>query len=501
VSAGAHPPGTAASPPIVQLNDVTAVRGGGEVAVRDLRWTIRDGETWAVVGPVGSGKTALAETLLGRHHLRSGTLDWPLIDRLRATGRCVGWPADVVHLVAFKEESAAFSYVKHYYQQRFNFIETQDDLTLAEFLRAGTDASDADLRSATERFGVADLLPLSLIKLSNGQMRRARLAHALLAKPELLILDEPFLGLDVSGRDDVAELLGGLVRDGLRLVLITRPEMIPSWVTHLLAMNGLTAAWQGQRSDFRPSVAGLCEAGPRGRAFAGPASQRPATEEIIGLRHVNVAYGDRPILRDLSWTVRTGERWAVLGPNGSGKTTLLSLVCADHPQAYSNEVYLFGRRRGTGESIWEIKRRIGLVSPELHLYFTTPLTAFEVAATGFFDVLTYRPTTPEQTATVRRLLGEFGVAALGDRPFARISTGEQRLVLLVRALVKEPPLLILDEPFQALDDEGVRRARAWIDRNVRPDQTLIFVSHHADEIPATVTRRLRLSDGQIVETM
>jgi molybdate transport system ATP-binding protein len=191
----------------------------------------------------------------------------------------------------------------------------------------------------------------------------------------------------------------------------------------------------------------------------------------------------------------------VLGPNGSGKTTLLSLICADHPQAYSNEVYLFGRRRGTGESIWEIKRRIGLVSPELHLYFTAPLTAFETAATGFFDVVTYRPTAPDHAATVRRLFEEFGIAGLADRPFARLSTGEQRLVLLVRALVKEPPLLILDEPFQALDDDAIERARTWLDRNVRPDQTLLFVSHHADEIPRTVTRRLRLVAGNVTENV
>jgi molybdate transport system ATP-binding protein len=298
----------------------------------------------------------------------------------------------------------------------------------------------------------------------------------------------------------VADLLGDLIRGGPAIVLITRAETLPVWVTHILAMDRLTSAWQGRREGFRPSVAGLSEGRPRvPTGHAEPASVRPATEDIIELRHVNVAYGDRPILRDVSWTVRAGERWAVLGPNGSGKTTLLSLICADHPQAYGNEVYLFGRRRGSGESIWEIKRQIGLVSPELHLYFTAPLTAFETAATGLFDVLTYRPTTPELSATVRRLFAEFGIGALADRPFARLSTGEQRLVLLVRALVKEPPLLILDEPFQGLDDNGIERAREWLDRRLRPEQTLIFVSHYAGELPETVTRRLRLSDGQIAD--
>src|SRR5205807_8399212 len=124
-----------------------------------------------------------------------------------------------------------------------------------------------------------------------------------------------------------------------------------------------------------------------------------------------------------NWTVRAGERWAVVGPNGSGKTTLLSLLCGDHPQAYSNDVRLFGRRRGTGESIWDVKRNVGLVSPELHLYFTQPLSAERAIATGFFDVLTDQPTTPEQQTAVRDLMAEFGIAHLAGRSFRTLSTG------------------------------------------------------------------------------
>jgi molybdate transport system ATP-binding protein len=220
---------------------------------------------------------------------------------------------------------------------------------------------------------------------------------------------------------------------------------------------------------------------------------------VIALRDVTVSYGGRAVLDRVSWTVRRGERWALLGPNGSGKSTLLSLVCGDHPQAYGNDVSVFGRRRGTGESIWDVKRRIGLVSPELHLYFTHPMTARTAAATGFFDVVTPRPTTPEQNAAVGRLFAEFGLSDVANRPFARLSTGQQRLVLLVRALVKEPELLILDEPFQGLDRPAVDHARAWLDANPDAAQTLIFVSHYPDEVPASVTRTLRLDAGRVAE--
>jgi molybdate transport system ATP-binding protein len=480
--------------PLIVFDNATAVRLGGEVGLRDLTWTVREGQTWAVVGPVGSGKTTLAETILGRHRIQTGTVAWPLLDAVRANGRPAAWPSDAFHLVSFKEESWLFSYARHYYQQRFNFVEPHDDLTLGAFLRSGTAASDESIRLAAGHLGVGDLLPLSFIKLSNGQVRRARIAKALLANPELLILDEPFLGLDTAGREALTDLLGGLMRQGTRVMLVTRPDALPTWVTHILELDRLAVRWQGPRSVFLERLSQETDPPPA----SPPANATPMAEPVIEMRHVNVVYGDRHVLRDVCWTVRAGERWAVLGPNGSGKTTLLSLICGDHPQAYANDVRLFGRRRGTGESIWEIKRRIGLVSPELHLYYSEPLTATEVAATGFFDVLAYRLTTPDQDATVRALFEHFAITDLGSRPFTRLSTGEQRLVLLIRALVKQPPLLILDEPFQGLDEDALCRARTWLDTRLRPQQTLLFVSHVAEEIPRTVNRVLRLEEGRVV---
>ena len=216
-------------------------------------------------------------------------------------------------------------------------------------------------------------------------------------------------------------------------------------------------------------------------------------EPVIELRSVTVAHGGRTILKDINWTVRAGERWAVFGPNGSGKTTLLSLLCGDHPQAYANDVRLFGRRRGTGESIWDLKNRIGLLSPEFHLYFSEPLNAERVAATGFFDGVADRPTSPEQNRAVQKLFDEFRITHLNGRPFRQLSTGEQRLVLLVRALVKRPELLILDEPFQSLDGATMRHARDWLDCNLGADQTFLFVTHFEEELPAFIGQRLELT--------
>jgi molybdate transport system ATP-binding protein len=486
---------------LFRLDRATVVRPTGEIVFVDLSWTIREGEVWAVVGPVGSGKTALTDVLMGRLRVEAGTVEWPLVDQLRAAGRAIAWPAEIVGRVGFKEESRHFSYGRHYYQQRFNFIEPEDDLTLDQFLHAGTSVPEDVLQRVTTRLGISDLRPLSFIKLSNGQTRRARIARALVAHPEILILDEPFVGLDAEGREEVHAILRELVADGTRLILIMPPETLPEWITHVIELNDrrVTCVGPVQRPVGQVSQPALQdETGSVGQVRK-PVLQNPVrSEPVIELRNVNVTYGGTSILQDVTWTVQAGERWAVLGPNGSGKTTLLSLICGDHPQAYSNDVTVFGRRRGSGESIWVVKRRIGFVSPEVHLYFTEPLAAQRVAATGYFDVLVPRPTTPEQDAVIRELFAYFDVADLANRPFGRLSTGQQRIVLLIRALVKDPPLLILDEPFQTLDSVAADRARAWIDDRLPADRTVLFVTHNEAELPRSVTRRLRLREGQVL---
>jgi len=459
------------SEPLVVLDGVTIRRGGRDV-LRDFSWTIREGEAWAITGPIGSGKTTLAETLLGKHFASEGHMDWPILSK-----RAGAYPSQVIRHVAFQENSRLFNYAGHYYQQRFEFADADEPLSLAEFLVGGA-GLQTGLDEAARQLGIEAQLPLSFIKLSNGQARRARIARALLAKPELLLLDDPFLGVDAAGRGEIAALLGGLVRQGLRLVLICSPDAVPNWVTNRMELRRAGSVSDGAR--MQETV-----------AYASDSLGEP----IVELRNVIVAHGGRTILREVSWTVREGERWAVFGPNGSGKTTLLSLLCGDHPQAYANDIRLFGRRRGSGETIWDVKHRIGLLSPEFHLYFSEPLAADRVAATGFFDGVADRPTTPEQNFAVKQLFDEFSIAHLAGRSFLQLSTGEQRLVLLVRALVKRPELLILDEPFQSLDGATMRHARDWLDRTLGPDQTLLFVTHHEEELPRCITKRLELNSS------
>jgi len=210
---------------------------------------------------------------------------------------------------------------------------------------------------------------------------------------------------------------------------------------------------------------------------------------LIALHDVTLRYGSHTIFEHLSWDVKRGERWALHGRNGSGKSALLGLICADNPQSYACNISLFGCRRGTGESIWDIKRRIGYVSPEMHRAYMKDLPAIEIVASGLHDSIgLYVRPRPEQIGTCMDWMRVFGIEALAERTFMTLSSGEQRLVLLVRAFVKDPELLILDEPFHGLDTGRREQVRAIIDDFcMRPNKTLVMVTHYPEELPSCIT--------------
>jgi len=206
---------------------------------------------------------------------------------------------------------------------------------------------------------------------------------------------------------------------------------------------------------------------------------------------IHIRYGTHTILKDEDWEVKSGERWALLGGNGSGKSTLLSLVCGDNPQAYSNNLTLFDRKRGSGESIWDIKKRIGYLSPDIHTYYMQDTPCFNVAASGFFDSIgLYQKCNEIQKEETEKWMKIFHADHLANRSFVKISYGEQRLILLVRAFVKNPELLILDEPLHGLDAGKKHLAKRIIESYCsQKGKTLIYVTHYEEEIPSIINRR------------
>ncbi|MEG1998669.1 MAG: ATP-binding cassette domain-containing protein, partial [Bacteroidales bacterium] len=227
-----------------------------------------------------------------------------------------------------------------------------------------------------------------------------------------------------------------------------------------------------------------------------PAQLRIASSHKVTFRmeSVGIAHGKRTILKDINWEVRNGEKWGLMGPNGSGKSTLLSLVYADNPQSYANCIYLFDRKRGTGESIWDIKERIGYVSPEMHLYYMEDIPALQIVGSGFFDSIgIYRHCSEEQSAISLQWMKTFGVEHLASVSFLKLSSGEQRLVLLARAFVKDPDLLVLDEPLHGLDIKNKRRATRIIEAFCnRTGKSLVYATHYPHEMPPSVDKEFRL---------
>ena len=227
-----------------------------------------------------------------------------------------------------------------------------------------------------------------------------------------------------------------------------------------------------------------------------PASDKePSTHEVtFRMEHVSIKYGSRTILKELDWEVKNGEKWALFGPNGAGKSTLLSLIYADNPQSYANTLYLFDRKRGSGESIWDIKKRIGYVSPEMHLFYMENVPTLNIVGSGFFDSIgLYRKCTEEQQSIALAWMRVFGIEELEDRSFLTLSSGEQRLALLARAFVKDPDLIILDEPLHGLDISNKRKAARIIEQFCeRPGKTLIYVTHYPHELPSCVDKRFEL---------
>ena len=218
-------------------------------------------------------------------------------------------------------------------------------------------------------------------------------------------------------------------------------------------------------------------------------------KELLKLQNVSIRYGNRTILKDLSWSLKAGEKWALTGRNGSGKSTLLSLICADNPQAYSCDITLFGRKRGTGESIWDIKRNIGYLSPEMYKSYRKPLPVENIVASGLFDTIgLYVEPKEEHLQRVERWMELFNLSRFRGTNYMHLSDGWQRMVLLARAFVKNPPLLILDEPFHGLDNKNRTLAAEIIESWCRqPEKSLIMVSHYKQDFPQSITHTLDLS--------
>lgn len=449
--------------------------------------TIRAGESWAFVGSNGSGKSVLARALSGELTLLTGQRDSQFTRSTRLSFEQLQklvsdeWQRNNTDLLSPGEEDTG--------------------RTTAEIIQDEVQDA-ARCEALADRFGISHLLERRFKYLSTGETRKTLLCQALMNTPDLLILDEPFDGLDVASRKALAELLATLHHDGLTLVLVlNRFDEIPDFVQFAGVLADCILLETGAKKTLleQALIAQLAHSEKlSGIALPEPDAPSarlslPVDQPRIMLNNGHVSYNDKPIINDLNWTVNPGEHWQIVGPNGAGKSTLLSLVTGDHPQGYSNDLTLFGRRRGSGETIWDIKKHIGYVSSSLHLDYRVSTNVRNVILSGFFDSIgIYQAVSDKQHKLAQGWLAMLGIDnRTADAPFHSLSWGQQRLALIVRALVKHPTLLILDEPLQGLDPLNRQLVRRFIDVLIGEGNTqLLFVSHHAEDAPDCITHRL-----------
>ena len=496
------------------------------------------GEQLAIVGDNGSGKTRLIDVLTGKCALMP--MNGVKYDFAPSKAKMV---SDNIKYLSFRDSYGTNEGV-YYYQQRWNQNDIEEtplvrDLLTESFRMAeegltrktvfdkflvrdetpGQEAArlaqeEAD-RQAMHRelekvrthlyevFHLEQLLDKHIILLSSGELRKFQLTKTLLTNPRVLIMDNPFIGLDVTARGQLSEFLTLLTREtNVAVVLVlSKTDDIPDFITHVVEVKDLRVGrkmtLQAFRESREPVPARMLSEEKESAILNLPSSPSGNVEphsSIISFNQVNIRYGERTILKDLSFTVKEGEHWALNGENGAGKSTLLSIVCADNPQSYANDIVLFGHQRGKGESIWDIKRHIGYISPEMHRAFMRDIPAIDIVASGLSDVSgLYRRARAEQRAVCEFWMDIFGVKKYADTTFLKLSSGEQRLVLLARAFVKDPSLLILDEPLHGLDLKNRRLVKDIIEVFCqRPHKTLLMVTHYREEYPRNIDHEIYL---------
>jgi molybdate transport system ATP-binding protein len=502
--------------PFISLVDV-ALRMHDRLLFDGLFWEMLDDQHWAVIGPNGSGKSALMRALCGVLPILRGKIVYHFEqDEAKTT------PQDQIAYVTFESQRKTLGDTA-FYQARWNVGVHETAPSVSDLLSErgvkglnpyfiaeshSNPSYPARWQHVVEQLELKGLLQKNLVELSNGERRKVSIARAWLKQPRLLILDNPFAGLDERYRVRLRENLDNVMQGDIRvLIASTSRDEIPTSITHILRFNDNREITQGPRQAVQVGAESGAMLGVNSLAHISMAANQKKSgstsphKTLVNMENVNVSYNGTRVLQQVSWTVRENEQWALLGPNGAGKTTLLSLILADNPQAYANDITLFGRRRGTGESVWEIKQKIGWVAPELHLYYPKGATCLDVVNSGWFDSLgLYRQCSRDQRQVSIEWMERFGLAHSAGAVFEQLSEGEQRLVLVARACVKSPALLVFDEPCQGLDAQNRDRVLHSIDQICRrPGTSMIYVTHRADELPRSVTHVLLLNEGRVVD--
>ena len=500
------------------------------VELKDISWELKEGESWLVIGPNGGGKASFIEALSGQKRF-------------------------VPQENGIYENSFESSFSTVSLEVAARLIQEEQDRDESEYIEGGVDkgrsgrayicevlggsskphaplppiAARLETMPQIKLCGVEKILDRGLKYMSTGEIRRTLLCRALLSGKKLLLLSDPFAGLDSESRTILREFFSSIAGKNNpafpRIILfMERYNEIPETINHVLEFSQGKISFCGLRSDYEEILAkrnsSSEEQSRKKNAFMEEVNaickesgiELPKIvpgEALIQMNKVNVAWDGKQVLKDLSWTLMPGEHWLIRGPNGSGKTTFLELITGDNKQVYSNDIKIFGKKRGTGETIWDIKKRLGIVSYRMHVEYRmlggTDLEA--VILSGFHDSIgLYEMRSQVEQILARKWLALGGFAGREHESFGNLSYGEQRAVLILRAAVKCPSVMILDEPCHGLDEEYRTKILALMETiAANGNTTLLHVTHDPTEVLPCEKHCLELHPGEepmykIIET-
>ena len=512
--------------PFITVDNIT-VRLRNRLILQNSFWQIHSDEHWAILGPNGSGKSTLVRSLWGGVPLRSGRIIYDFASQEMQTQLVpqkdeIGYVSFELHQSLMEHEE--FQEDLREYAGKKDEVTTAEDVIFSGILvnRAVTSTDEERFFEVVGQLGIRSLLQRGIPSLSTGEMRKTLIARALIKSPKLLILDEPFDGLDGRSRATLAESINHLMTGSMRVVLVVHrlEEIVPN-ITHVLLVKNGQLFMQGPKDEvltseniselygfnlhlekssqgYRVSY-GVEKSDKIGTTVLDRDVPQDVPEVLIEMKDTTVKYNDFVLLDKLNWSMKRGENWVILGPNGSGKSTIVKLIAGENLQGYANQIMLFGKRKGSGETLWEIKKHLGVVSSELQVQYRKKMSAYDVIASGFYDSIgLYQYPTPEQKAVVDEWIELLKVGDMANHPYHQLSYGQKRMILLARAMVKSPVLLIVDEPCHGLDIPNRKRILEILEQIGHTKTHLLYVTNHKEEVLNCVTHVMRLQKGKVL---
>lgn len=461
---------------MISVRNIDIIKSG-TLLVQGFSWEIQEGEHWLISGSNGSGKTILLEILAGNFHQAKGEIHYDFIKGDSWDERFAERKKKITYIPAHALHHFLRDTQDLYYQQRYYDIGDEKKVLVKDVL--GEDVANLHALEIPVSLSIDHLLDLEIKRLSNGQLKKVLLLRQFLkGMPKLLLMDYPFEGLDHQSREDLCAFIDFIARRfQVQVVLVDHHHHLPSVINRKLTLDNFRVV----KSEVFPSA-------PDDLVT----EEKPAVSfsehekaEVVGMKNLQMKYGEYHLFKDFNWSVKQGERWALVGRNGSGKTTLFSMIYADHPQAYAQEVYLFGKRRGTGESIWDIKNRISYLGPEQISYFHADSS---LQGKEYLRTMNRRL----DNKILDNAVAYFSAEGIMDKQVRFLSSGELQLLLIINCFLSDKELLLLDEPFQFLDGDKKGRFTNYLHTHLTAETTLILITHYEEDMKQWTHSRMQL---------